>query len=77
MDIGSPEERADCYDPPIRQHKEVGTFDYSGIFTGWTLSMSSNLADVDADGYDDMLVSEQSSGGAVNSAVYLLREFLP
>lgn len=48
-------------------------FDFSNIFTGWTLGKSSNLADVDGDGYVDMLTSEQSQGGAVSSKVYLLR----
>jgi hypothetical protein len=47
-------------------------YDFSDIFTGWTLAKSSTLADVDGDGNVDMLASEQASGGAVGSMVYLL-----
>lgn len=48
-------------------------FNFSNIFTGWTLGKSSNMADVDGDGYADMLASEQAQGGRVSSKVYLLR----
>lgn len=41
------------------------------IFTGWTLSMTTTLEDVDGDGYPDFLAAEQSSGGLVSSRVYL------
>lgn len=53
--------------------KVADAFDFTSIYTGWTLGMSSTLADVDGDGYPDMLASEQSRGSAVNSKVYLLK----
>lgn len=48
-------------------------FDFSSIFTGWTLGMSITLGDVNGDGFPDMLASEQGSGGDQPSRVYLLR----
>ncbi len=48
-------------------------FDFISICTYWTLGISSNVVDVDGDGYPDMLASEQISGAAVSSKVYLLR----
>jgi hypothetical protein len=51
--------------------KVSNAFDFSLVYTGWTLGMSSTVVDVDG-GYPDMLVSEQISGGAVSSKVYLL-----
>jgi len=53
--------------------KVQDAFDFSTIFNHWTLAKSSTLADVDGDGFPDMLASEQSSGGTVNSMVYLLK----
>lgn len=56
--------------------KVANAFDFSSddlIFTGWTLGMSNTVIDVHGDGYPDMLASEQSSGGAVSSRVYLLK----
>lgn len=47
-------------------------YDFSSIFTGWTLAKSSTLGDVNGDGFADMLASEQAVGGAVSSRVYLL-----
>jgi len=52
--------------------KTVNAFDFSSISSDWTLGMSNTVVDVDADGFPDMLASEQSSGSAVNSMVYLL-----
>jgi len=52
--------------------KIANAFEFTSIYTGWTLGMSSTLADVDGDGYPDILASEQSSGNAVSSEVYLL-----
>ena len=49
------------------------TFDFSSIFTGWSLGMSITLGDLDGDGFPDMLASEQSSGSDVPSRVYALR----
>ena len=43
------------------------------VYTGWTLGISSTVVDVNGDGYPDMLASEQSSGVAVSSKVYLLK----
>jgi Zn-dependent metalloprotease len=48
-------------------------FDFSSVFTGWTLSKSSNSAYVDNDDFQDMLVAEQAAGSAVSSKVYLLK----
>lgn len=50
-------------------------FDFSSIFTGWTLGMSVTLGDIDGDGFPDMLASEQGSGGDQPSRVYALRGF--
>ena len=49
------------------------TFDSGGIFTGWALGISSRALDVDGDRLVDLLVSEQSSGAAVDSQVFLMR----
>lgn len=49
-----------------------GAFDFSSIFSGWTLGMSVTLGDLDGDGFPDMLASEQQSGGDQPSRVYAL-----
>lgn len=53
--------------------KVSGAFNFSNIWNGWTLGMTSTLMDVTGDDFADMLVSNQSSGSAVNSQVYLLK----
>lgn len=53
--------------------KVAQAFDFSSIFTGWTLGMSANLVDLDGDGLPDMVASEQRSGDAVSSGIYLLK----
>jgi hypothetical protein len=53
--------------------KLANAYDFSPIFTDWVVAMSNNLADVDGDGYPDMLASEQYAGSAVSSKVYLLK----
>jgi len=53
--------------------KVANAFDFTSIYTGWTLGMSSTVVDADGDGYPDMLASEQSSGAALSSKVYLLK----
>ena len=53
--------------------KESNAFDFHDVSTGWALGMSSTLMDVDGDNIPDMLASEQSSGSAVSSMVFLLK----
>jgi len=56
--------------------KVANAFDFSNpncIYTGWTLGTSTTVVDVDGDGYPDLLASEQSSGAALSSKVYLLK----
>lgn len=55
-----------AFSPPIT------AFDISAIFTGWTLAISNTALDVNNDGYVDAIASEQSSGGAVTSSVYVM-----
>ncbi|MBI9092494.1 MAG: S8 family serine peptidase [Desulfobacterium sp.] len=53
--------------------KISNAFDFHMISTGWILGMSSTIVDINGDGYPDMLASEQRSGLAVSSKVYLLK----
>ena len=48
------------------------SYDFTGIYQGWTLSMSSTLGDFNGDGFPDLLASSQSSGSNTSSPVYIL-----
>lgn len=50
----------------------AGAFDFTSIYRGWTLGISSTLGDLNGDGVLDLLASAQSSGGDTSSPVYML-----
>ncbi len=47
-------------------------YDFTSLYLGWTLGITSTLGDLNSDGYPDLLASAQATGGDTSSPVYML-----